>query len=158
MTTEITTEITQRVSAASHRQEAVRVQHGGDRRHDNRDHTESECSMEETGGMATEITQRVSSMEETGGMATEITQSECSMDHTENECSMDERRQEAWRSHTVQHGDRRHGNRDHKCSMEETGDNRDHRESECSMEETGGMATEIEITQRVSAAWRRQEA
>ena len=37
------------------------MQHGGDRRHDNRDHTESECSMEETGGMATtEITQRVS--------------------------------------------------------------------------------------------------
>ena len=46
----------------------------------------------------------------------------------------------------MQHGgDRRH-------------DNRDHTESECSMEETGGMATEIEITQRVSAAWRRQEA
>ena len=36
------------------------MQHGGDRRHGNRDHTESECSMEETGGMATEITQRVS--------------------------------------------------------------------------------------------------
>ena len=46
----------------------------------------------------------------------------------------------------MQHGgDRRHGNRDHA-------------ESECSMEETGGMATEIEITQRVIAAWRRQEA
>ena len=36
------------------------MQHGGDRRHGNRDHTESECSMEETGGMTTEITQRVS--------------------------------------------------------------------------------------------------
>ena len=35
------------------------MQHGGDRRHDNRDHAESECSMEETGGMATEITRRV---------------------------------------------------------------------------------------------------
>ena len=46
------TEITQRVSAAWRRQEAWQQ----------RDHTESECSMEETGGMATEIeiTQRVS--------------------------------------------------------------------------------------------------
>ena len=41
-------EITQRVSAAWRRQEAC-----------NRD-SDSECSMEETGGMATEITQRVS--------------------------------------------------------------------------------------------------
>ena len=64
----------------------------------------------------------------------------------------------------MQHGgDRRHGNRDHtesECSMEETGgmttERRQDTEIECSMEETGGMATEI--TQRVSAAWRRQEA
>ena len=40
--------------------------------------------------------------------------------------------------------------------MDETGGMCRSLESECSMEETGGMATEI--TQRVSAAWRRQEA
>ena len=67
------------------------MQHGGDRRHGNRDHTESECSMEETGGMTTEITESECSMEETGGMATEITQ----------RVSAAWRRQEAWqqRSH-----------------------------------------------------------
>ena len=63
------------------------MQHGGDRRHGNRDHTESECSMEETGGMATEITQRVSAAWRRGGMTQRV--------------SAAWRRQEAWqqRSH-----------------------------------------------------------
>ena len=63
------------------------MQHGGDRRHDNRDHTESECSMEETGGMATEITQRVSAAwRRQEAWTTEITQ----------RVSAAWRRQEAW--------------------------------------------------------------